>query len=341
MIRRHELSDVEWQVLSRLLPRAGTGRPRADDRVVLNGIVWKLRTGSAWRGVPERCGSWQSLYTRFRRWALDGTFARMLRSIQAEKDAAGDIDWLVSVDFTIARPLLRLLGWFADAPVPLGILRPMTLAPVLTHPAFGTAPTGHGLQVGARAVTVGTVRLSVEGLRAFGLLHTMGPDRTFAFKDTYAAVDPTVAQAQRDAWTEGPDREVDLPGKAVELLHDWAAHARGVDVDEDEAAAFQDPAGAGDGAAPLRRPGCRAGPLRLAGAGHVVRRGGVVGVGGAAGTGWPGDGEWPPGLPFGQRLAADGGVRHQGEGAGPAAAAVAAIRHAGQPARWRAAQAGP
>ncbi|MEU2236921.1 IS5 family transposase [Streptomyces vietnamensis] len=103
-MRRHELSDAEWAVLSRLLPSSGTaGRPRSDDRVVLNGIVWKLRTGSAWRDVPERYGSWQTLYTRFRRWALDGTFSRMLQALQAQKDAAGDIQWLVSVDSTIVR----------------------------------------------------------------------------------------------------------------------------------------------------------------------------------------------------------------------------------------------
>ena len=103
MVRRHELSDAEWEVLSGLLPKTATGRPRRDDRLVLNGIVWKLRTGSAWRDVPERYGSWRTLYTRFRRWALDGTFTRMLRAVQADKDAAGDIDWLVSVDSTIAR----------------------------------------------------------------------------------------------------------------------------------------------------------------------------------------------------------------------------------------------
>ncbi len=74
-----------------------------DDRVVLNEIVWKLRTGSAWRGVPERHGSGQTLYTRFHTWALYGTAGRMLRAIQAEKDAVGDIDWLVSVDSTIVR----------------------------------------------------------------------------------------------------------------------------------------------------------------------------------------------------------------------------------------------
>ncbi|WP_018908120.1 transposase, partial [Salinispora arenicola] len=77
--RRYELSDVEWEALSRYLPSAVTGgRPRVDDRRILNGIVWKIRAGAAWRDVPARYGSWQSIYTRFRRWALDGTFERML-----------------------------------------------------------------------------------------------------------------------------------------------------------------------------------------------------------------------------------------------------------------------
>ncbi|GAA3227148.1 hypothetical protein GCM10020256_38220 [Streptomyces thermocoprophilus] len=79
------------------------GRKRLDDRTVLNGIVWKFRTGTAWRDVPERYGPWATLHTRFRRWALDGTFERMLRAAQARADAAGDIDWLVSVDSTVVR----------------------------------------------------------------------------------------------------------------------------------------------------------------------------------------------------------------------------------------------
>ncbi|MFD7259115.1 transposase [Streptomyces sp. NPDC059874] len=51
------------------------------DRTVLNGIVWKFRTGVAWRDVPERYGSWSwsSLHIRFRRWAADGAFERMLQ----------------------------------------------------------------------------------------------------------------------------------------------------------------------------------------------------------------------------------------------------------------------
>ncbi|MFF4321333.1 transposase [Streptomyces sp. NPDC001568] len=47
-------------------PRSDRGRKGLDDRTVLNGIDWKFRTGTAWRDVPERCGSWATLHTRFR-----------------------------------------------------------------------------------------------------------------------------------------------------------------------------------------------------------------------------------------------------------------------------------
>ncbi|MEV4944085.1 IS5 family transposase [Streptomyces zaomyceticus] len=102
-MRRHELSDAEWDFVRPLLPESLRGRKRLDDRRVLNGIVWKFRTGTAWRDVPERYGPWATLHTRFRRWAADGTFDRMLRAAQAKADAAGDIEWLVSVDSTVVR----------------------------------------------------------------------------------------------------------------------------------------------------------------------------------------------------------------------------------------------
>ncbi|MEV5856742.1 transposase [Streptomyces anulatus] len=85
------------------MPVSLRGRKRMDDRRILNGIVWKFRTGTAWRDVPERYGPWATLHTRFRRWATDGTFDRMLRATQAKADEAGDIDWLVSVDSTVVR----------------------------------------------------------------------------------------------------------------------------------------------------------------------------------------------------------------------------------------------
>ncbi|MGN9757279.1 IS5 family transposase [Streptomyces sp. SD31] len=102
-MRRHELTDREWELLAPLIPRAATGRPRAEDRQVVNGMVYKIRTGVSWRDLPERYGPWKTVYTRFRRYALEGIFVRALQHIQAQADAAGDIDWLVQIDSTIVR----------------------------------------------------------------------------------------------------------------------------------------------------------------------------------------------------------------------------------------------
>jgi transposase len=79
------------------------GRPRVEDRRVINGMVYKIRTGISWRDLPERYGPCQTVYTRFRRYAIDGVFTRALQQIQARADAAGDIDWLVQIDSTIVR----------------------------------------------------------------------------------------------------------------------------------------------------------------------------------------------------------------------------------------------
>jgi transposase len=45
---------------------------------VINGILWKLRTGAPWRDLPERYGPWQTCYDRFIRWRRDGTWDRLL-----------------------------------------------------------------------------------------------------------------------------------------------------------------------------------------------------------------------------------------------------------------------
>ncbi|WP_371101686.1 transposase, partial [Streptomyces sp. PU_AKi4] len=83
VVRRHELTDQEWELLAPLIPRAATGRPRVSDRQVINGMVYKIRTGISWRDLPERYGPWQTVYTRFRRYAIDGVFTRALQQIQA------------------------------------------------------------------------------------------------------------------------------------------------------------------------------------------------------------------------------------------------------------------
>ncbi len=104
MRRRHELTDAEWARLQPLLPPRKPGKRRKDDRLVLNGILWKLATGVPWRDLPERYGPWQSVYTRFRRWTDAGVWDRIFAAVQRQADAAGQLDWTVHfVDATVIR----------------------------------------------------------------------------------------------------------------------------------------------------------------------------------------------------------------------------------------------
>ena len=77
---RGDLTEVEWRILRVLLPverepgKRGRGRPPEDNRNVINGILWRLRTGAPWRDVPEKYGNWNSIYRRFRRWSSSGVW---------------------------------------------------------------------------------------------------------------------------------------------------------------------------------------------------------------------------------------------------------------------------
>lgn len=87
-----------------LLAPPRMGRPVRDRRQVLNGILWKLSTGAAWRDLPERYGPWKTVYERFRRWSADGTWDRLLAHGQQHSDAVGEVDWsIVCVDSTVVR----------------------------------------------------------------------------------------------------------------------------------------------------------------------------------------------------------------------------------------------
>jgi transposase len=99
MARRHELTDDQWTRLEPHLPpqKPPTGKPNRDHRTVVNGILWKLRTGAPWRDLPERYGPWQTVYTRFRRWRLAGVWDRILAALQAAGDARGELDWSLHV----------------------------------------------------------------------------------------------------------------------------------------------------------------------------------------------------------------------------------------------------
>jgi transposase len=85
-MRRHELSDREWSIIQPLLPNKPRGVPRVDDRRVLNGILWRFRTGSPWRDIPERYGPHTTCYNRFVRWRKAGVWDRILEAVTAAYD---------------------------------------------------------------------------------------------------------------------------------------------------------------------------------------------------------------------------------------------------------------
>ncbi|WP_443071527.1 IS5 family transposase [Streptomyces sp. NBC_01453] len=99
------MTDAQWARLEPLLPvGVKPGRPPVHPkRQLIDGIRWRTRAGTPWRDVPERYGSWQTVYGLFRRWQRDGTWKHILEQLQARADADGLIAWDVSVDSTIAR----------------------------------------------------------------------------------------------------------------------------------------------------------------------------------------------------------------------------------------------
>jgi len=81
--RRYELTDREWAIIGPLLPNKPRGVPRVDDRRVLNGILWRFRTGSPRAEIPERYGPPTTCYDRFVRWRTAGVWDRLLATVSA------------------------------------------------------------------------------------------------------------------------------------------------------------------------------------------------------------------------------------------------------------------
>jgi transposase len=92
-----DLTDEQWAVVKPFIPvppkRAdGKGRPRADDREVLNGILWIMRTGAAWQDLPERYPSPATCHRRFQAWCRSGLFEQILEALAHDLEERGQLD---------------------------------------------------------------------------------------------------------------------------------------------------------------------------------------------------------------------------------------------------------
>ena len=101
---RHDLSDAHWALLDPLLPdrTPRRGGQWVDHRKVVDGVLWRTRTGSPWRDLPTAYGRWKTVYNRHLRWSADGTWARVLSELRRGCELA-DSQWVVAVDSTVIR----------------------------------------------------------------------------------------------------------------------------------------------------------------------------------------------------------------------------------------------
>jgi len=83
LVGLEELTPERWEQLGPLFPQqASTGRPAIEHRLIVEGIVWVIRTGSSWRNLPARFGPWQTVASRYQLWRKEGRWARILQILQ-------------------------------------------------------------------------------------------------------------------------------------------------------------------------------------------------------------------------------------------------------------------
>jgi transposase len=95
---RYELTEYEWAAIKPFLPNKPRGVARVNDRRVLNGILWVLRSGAPWRDLPENYGPYTTCYNRFVRWRRAGVWGGIINALAGAHDAAVQM-----IDTSIAR----------------------------------------------------------------------------------------------------------------------------------------------------------------------------------------------------------------------------------------------
>jgi transposase len=91
-MHRHALTDAQWKRLEPLLPRRLQGRKSTlGDRLFVDAVLYRAKTGLPWRDLPERFGPWKTVYNRFANWAAKDHWAEIFRELQVEVDRIGSI----------------------------------------------------------------------------------------------------------------------------------------------------------------------------------------------------------------------------------------------------------
>src|SRR5258707_8650924 len=98
-MHRHALPDEQWRRLQAVLPKQKAGlEPTRGDRLFIEAVLFRAKTGIPWRDLPERFGPWKSVYNRFANWAAKDAWADVFCELRIEVDDRASI-----VDATIVR----------------------------------------------------------------------------------------------------------------------------------------------------------------------------------------------------------------------------------------------
>jgi transposase len=100
-MKRYGLRDDQFARIEHLLP----GRPghvgrnsQLGNRLFVEAVIWKFRSGAPWRDLPERFGKWKNIHTRFSRWAKSGVWESLFKTLADDPD-----NEYAMIDATIVR----------------------------------------------------------------------------------------------------------------------------------------------------------------------------------------------------------------------------------------------
>jgi transposase len=91
-MHRHALTDAQWRRIQRVIPPQPSGPASTlGDRLFIDAVLYRAKTGLPWRDLPERFGPWKTVYNRFSNWARKGHWATIFKELQLEVDETGSI----------------------------------------------------------------------------------------------------------------------------------------------------------------------------------------------------------------------------------------------------------
>lgn len=94
-MHRHELTDEQWAQIEPLIPIRRGPQSERGDRNFVNAVMWRVKTGAPWRDIPERYGSWKTVYNRFDRWAKKSLWEGLFKRLRVDVDDVDDVGSLI------------------------------------------------------------------------------------------------------------------------------------------------------------------------------------------------------------------------------------------------------